>query len=130
VNDAPVNTVPGDQTTDVDTPLTFSGARLVSISDADAGTNAVRVTLTATNGAATLSGTTGLTFTAGDGTDDAVMTFTGTVADINAALDGLIFEPAASFTGEATLQIATSDQGHTGSGGAQTDTDLIEITVE
>jgi hypothetical protein len=48
----------------------------------------VQVTLTATNGTLTLSGTTGLSFSGGDGTADASMTFTGTITNINAALAG------------------------------------------
>ena len=91
--------------------------------------NPLQVTLTATNGTLTLAPLTGLTFTTGDGTADATMTFTGTVADINAALDGLTFAPTANFNGAATLQITTNDQGNTGAGGALTDTDTVAITV-
>ena len=47
----------------------------------------------------------------GDGTDDATMTFSGTIADVNAALDGLTFTPTASYTGPASLRIQTSDLG-------------------
>jgi len=36
----------------------------------------------------------GLTFITGDGAADADLTFEGTPADINAALNGLIFSPA------------------------------------
>ena len=69
-NDAPVNNVPGAQSTLEDTTLTFSssGGNLISISDLDAGASPVEVTLTASNGDITLSGTTGLTFSTGDGT--------------------------------------------------------------
>jgi hypothetical protein len=91
-NDAPVNTVPGAQTTNEDTALMFSvaGSNAISIAD-DAGTNPVQVTLTGTNGVITLAGIAGLAFTAGDGSADVTMTFTGTVAAINAALNGLSF---------------------------------------
>jgi hypothetical protein len=57
------------------------------------------------------------------------MTFTGTITDINAALAGLRFDPTNGFTGTASLQIITSDQGFTGSGGTKTDNDTINITV-
>jgi hypothetical protein len=76
-----------------------------------------------------LSGVTGLSFSAGDGTDDATMTFTGTIISINTALNGLTFKPANGFIGFAALQISTNDQGHNGSGGAMTDTDTIPIDV-
>ena len=76
----------------------------------------------------TLAGTTGLTITAGaDGS--ATVTFTGTAANINTALNGLAYTPTANFNGAASLQIATSDLGNTGSGGALTDTDTVSITV-
>src|SRR5206468_13097253 len=84
-NNAPVNSVPGAQSTNEDTNLVFSAGNgnLISISDADAGTNSVQVTLTVTNGLLTLNGTTGLIFSVGDGISDATMTFTGTIASIN-----------------------------------------------
>ena len=92
-NQAPVNSVPAAQTTLVNQPLAFTDYRgnLISISDADSGANAVEVTLTADKGTITLlnpdpSGR--LTYLAGDGTEDATMTFTGTVADINTAWNG------------------------------------------
>ena len=131
VNDAPVNTVPGTQATAVNMAITFStaGGNVISIADVDAATSSVQVQLTATSGTMTLSGTSGLTFSAGDGTADATMTFTGTVANINTALDGLTFTPTNQFTGTATVQIVTNDLGATGSGGAQSDTDSVSITV-
>jgi hypothetical protein len=131
VNDAPVNAVPSAQAVDQDATLVFSGGNgnQISISDVDAGGGTVRVTLTASNGLLTLSGTTGLSFIAGSGSNDGTMTFEGTIADINLALNGLTFSPTGGYNGAANLQIVTSDLGLSGSGGAQTDTDNIAITV-
>ena len=131
VNDAPVNTVPGAQTTNEDTTLVFSSgnSNLISIDDVDAGASPVQVTLTATHGALTLSGITGLSFTTGDGTSDATMVFTGTLTNINAALAGMSFTPTADYNGAATVQIVTNDQGNTGSGGPLSDTDSVNVTV-
>ncbi|MDY7229133.1 Ig-like domain-containing protein [Hyalangium rubrum] len=130
-NDAPVNTVPGPQTTPEDTPLVFSPANgnPVSIADPDAGTEPVQVTLTVTNGTLTLGSTPGLTFTEGDGASDTKVTFTGTQADINAALAGLTFTPDANYNGPATLTLTTNDQGNSGDGGPLSDTDTVEINV-
>ncbi len=125
VNDAPVNTVPGPQTTNEDTAKVFS----ISVADVDAGSNPVKITLTATNGTVTLSGIGSLGFTTGDGTDDATMVFTGTLTAVNAAMTNLSFNPTADFTGAASLQIVSDDQGNTGTGGAKTDTDTVNITV-
>jgi uncharacterized repeat protein (TIGR01451 family) len=131
VNDAPVNDVPGPQATAAYLPLLFSagGGNPVSVDDADAGTNAVRVTLSATNGTITLSRTTGLTFAAGNGISDAGMTFTGTIANVNAALNGMRFRAQFGFSGAASLTIATTDQGQSGAGGALVDTDAVPIIV-
>ena len=131
VNDPPVNTVPGPQViTAVQTLMLSSGTgNAISIADIDAGSNAIQVTLTATNGTASLNGIGGLTFTSGDGTDDATMTFSGTIANINVALNGMTFKPASGFVGSTSLQIATNDLGNTGSGGPLSDTDVINITI-
>ncbi len=132
VNDAPVNSVPGAQVTNQDTPLVFSSANgnVISISDVDAGSNSVQATVEAANGTLTLNGVGGLTFTVGDGINDGFMTFTGTLADINAALDGLTFDPTPGFTGSAGVRIAVDDLGHSASGGPQTDADQVDITVD
>ena len=132
VNDAPVNSLPPAQSVDQDDVLIFSSGNgnPISISDVDAGSGNVRVTLTATNGLITLFGTTtGLSFTTGDGTSDATMTFEGTLADINAALNGMTFSPTGGYNGPASLQIVTNDLGLSGSGGNQIDSDTLTITV-
>ena len=133
VNDAPINTVPGPQTTNEDQAIVFSNANgnAISVSDVDVdeGTGILKITLSITNGLLSLSGISGLTFTTGDGTSDATMTFTGTVAAINTALDGLTYMPTQDYNGPATVQITTDDQGNTGAGGPLTDTDTVNVTV-
>ena len=132
VNDAPVHVLPAAQTATEDTALVFStgNGNAVSITEVDSGVGDIEVTLGITNGVLTLSGTTGLTFTTGDGTADADMVFTGAVADINTALEGLSYVPTAEFSGAATLSIDSDDQGNTGDGGALTDSDTLTITVD
>ncbi len=129
VNDPPVNTVPGPQTTDYNTALTFSSANGNQVSISDGEAISATVSLTITNGILTLSQTTGLVFGAGDGTDDSSLVFTGTITDINAALSNMVFTPAFNFSGAASIVISTSDLGSSGSGGPQVDTDTIAITV-
>ncbi|WP_349369674.1 DUF4347 domain-containing protein [Salinarimonas sp.] len=122
VNDAPVNAVPGAQATNEDTALVFStgAGNAITVSDVDGGS--LTVTLSVTNGVLTLSGTAGLAFGTGDGASDATMTFTGTVAAVNAALEGLTYTPSTDYSGADTLSITTSD------GGLQ-DADTVAITV-
>ncbi len=129
VNAAPVNTVPGPQSTNENTALIFSSGNgnRVSVADPAAGNNSLQETLTATNGTLTLNGTTGLTFTTGNGAGDTTMTFTGTISNINNALDGLSFQPTSNYFGAASVQIASTD--YTGSGGPQTATNTVNGTV-
>ena len=124
-NDAPVNTVPGAQNVVSGQALAIGSAtnNQISISDADAGTNVVKVTLTATKGTLTLNQH-ALQVT-GDGTSSVQVP--GTVTAINAALDGMTF--LSSEAGTVTLTITTDDLGNTGSGSAESDTDTVTITV-
>ena len=102
-----------------------ANGNLISVADPDDAN--VEVTLTATNGTLTLGGTTGLAFSTGDGSADASMTFSGTLADINAALDGLQFDPTAAFEGFASVQITTTDFA---AGVAAPKTDVDAVTIE
>ncbi|MDI9239560.1 autotransporter domain-containing protein [Lysobacter sp. LF1] len=129
INQAPVNRVPGAQTIVQDVALFLSGPNAISISDADAGGATVRVTLTASNGLITLASTTGLVFMVGSGFSDGTVSFDGRIADINGALNGLLFTPTVGYTGQASLQITSNDLGNTGAGGTKTDTDTLDITV-
>jgi len=131
VNDSPVNAVPATQSVDQNSALTFSAGNgnLISVSDVDSGGGVEQVTLTVAHGVVALSGTSGLSFLTGSGVGDATMTFTGTLADINAALNGLVYTPTPGYHGAGSIQITTNDQGLTGSGGARTATDTIAITV-
>jgi hypothetical protein len=130
-NDAPVNTVPGAQSTNEDTALVFNlvNGNPIQIADADALSSSVQVTLSVSNGVLTLAGTAGLSFTTGDGTNDAMLVFTGTVANINTALATLTYTPTANYSGADTLSIVTNDLGNSGTGGAQSDSDTVAITV-
>jgi alpha-tubulin suppressor-like RCC1 family protein len=131
VNEAPVNTLPPAQTTPLNTALTFSASagNPISIGDVDANGYPLQVTLTADHGTLTLNGASGLTFSAGDGLADATMVFTGTTTSVNAALDGMGFDPTLDYTGEATIQLVSDDQGYTGSGGPLTDDDRLAISI-
>lgn len=128
-NDAPFNTDPLAQTIDEDTVLTFANSTLISIGDPDAGSGQVRVTLTATNGVLTLSGTSGLIFSQGNGTANPTMVITGTISAINIALNGMTFMPTANFNGAASVQVFTEDRGNSGSGGNLSANNTINITV-
>ena len=124
INDAPVNTVPGAQSVSQATATGVSG---ISVSDVDLGSSPIKITLSDAHGNLTLGTTTGLTFS--DAQGDHQMVFTGTLADVNAALGTLKYTSDAGYTGSDTITLTSDDQGATGSGGAQIDTDTIAVTV-
>ncbi|MCC6572327.1 MAG: DUF4394 domain-containing protein [Planctomycetes bacterium] len=126
---APVLTTPGPQSGNVGTDIVFSAANgnAISIADVDAAGHAIEVQLHAANGDVSLDSTTGLTFTTGDGSNDADMVFTGALADVNNALDGMDFSPTAN--GAAVILAQVSDLGATGVGGPLTDSALVLIAV-
>ncbi|MBE9070515.1 DUF4114 domain-containing protein, partial [Leptolyngbya cf. ectocarpi LEGE 11479] len=70
-----------------------------------------------------LNGDSGLAFTVGDGTDDTSLAFSGSLADVNAALNNLTFTPNPDFDGTATVQIQTTDTP------GDSDTETLSITV-
>ena len=71
------------------------------------------VAITASRGTFSLAQTTGLTFAAnsGDGTDDATMTFGGTVANINLAIATITWTSDANDDADATITVVTTDDG-------------------
>lgn len=137
VNDAPVNVVPGTQAVDEEATLTFSAGNgnQLRVGDVDSPGTSYQVTLGVAHGTLTLSGTGGLAFATGDGTADATMSFTGSEAAVNAALDGLTYTPAANYNGADGLTITVDDQGSTGidPGGPnpanEQDSDTVTIEV-
>ena len=128
-NDAPLVDAPLSDTTPLNTGLVFSSANgnAVTISDPDLGS--VEVTLSVTSGSLNLNGTSNLTFTTGSGVSDTTMTFSGSLNDINSALNGLSFDPDTAFTGTVSFQISVDDQGNTGSGIPLVDSTTVLIAV-
>jgi hypothetical protein len=131
VNDAPAVAAPAAQSVNQGSTLVFSSAtgNPVVISDIDAGSASVQVTLSVSGGTLTLATVAGLVFTVGDGSADSTMTFSGTLPDINAALNGLRFVSSGGFTGSTTLALTVSDLGNSGAGGPQLATAAIGIDV-
>ncbi len=103
---APINTVPGQQSVNEDQALTFAGGNAVSVADAD--DTSLSVKLSVGHGAVTLSSLSGLTVTAGSN-NSASITVSGSIASINAALNGLKYQGATNFNGSDTLTVASTD---------------------
>ncbi len=132
VNDAPVNGAPLAAIATIGQQTVFSAANgnAITVSDMDvnetpAPENVLSVSLAVNAGTLTLASTVGITIVGG-ANGSASVTIVGTVASLNTALDGLVYSPSASFTGNDQLTITTSDLGHTG-GGTLTDTDIVAL---
>ncbi len=119
VNDAPVNTVPGQQTTSENVNKVIAG---LSVTDVDVGSGLMTVTLSVTNGTLTLLPGTGVTFT---GNNSNSVQLSGTLSAINALLataNAVTYKPTVNFNGGAVLTMTSSD-------GTLSDTDTVAISV-
>jgi CSLREA domain-containing protein len=123
-NDAPSLSVPGSLAAHEYISATVG---TISIADPDAASGTLSVTLKVTHGTLHLGQTTGLTFA--DGNTGATLTFSGTLASLNAALSSVEYRSEQYYAGADSLIIIVSDNGNTGTGGALTDTETVAITV-
>ena len=85
-------------------------------------------------GAFSLGSISDLTFTVGDGADDAAMVFSGSLNAVNTALDELVYLAPADYNGAVYLKTTINDQGNGGDGGALTNdsaagADEVMITI-
>ena len=128
---APVNSVPAAQSGQQDTSLVFSTANgnAIAISDPGSDGSAEQITLTAAHGTLNLASISGITLLSGTGTGDASVTFTGSLAGINAALNGLTFVPVAHYSGAAAIHVVTQDLSATNNGMALTASSDVAISL-
>jgi Mg-chelatase subunit ChlD len=133
VDDAPVIHAPTDtQSIAEDTVLTFSSANgnAITVTDVDAGSSQLRIYVNVTGGTLVLAN--------GDSSalHNGAVSLTGTLKEINAALEGAKFTPSQdsnNTTGTAGLSISVNDLGNTGALPAGstglTDSTTIKIDV-
>ncbi|MBF0420287.1 MAG: DUF4347 domain-containing protein, partial [Magnetococcales bacterium] len=134
VNDAPVNTLQATTATlNEDGTQTFNAAHfnVISVSDANdssqvGGVDDLATVVNVTHGTLTVTTGGGALIT---NNTSASVTIAGTSAQVNAALNGMVYTPTANYNGADTLTVTTNDLGNTGSGGVLTDIDTIAITV-
>ncbi|MGY4608900.1 VCBS repeat-containing protein [Bradyrhizobium sp. USDA 4474] len=124
-DDAPVNTVPSNQSMNKNGSLVFSSSNhnQISISDVDNASHTVTLSGTFSGGSftITLGSTTGLSSVTGNGTS--AVTLSGTDTAINNALSGMHWDPQNGKAGSGGLTIQTSD-------GSLSATSTIGITVQ
>ncbi|WP_165788504.1 retention module-containing protein [Stutzerimonas stutzeri] len=127
VNDAPVNHMPVSYTMSEDGSLKLSG---LAVSDVDASSGSVTVTLAVQEGSLVAASAAGVTVS---GSSSNTLVLTGSLTDINAFLAQPATQPTYTPTPDAsstvTLTMTSNDNGNTGSGGALSDTDSISIVV-
>ncbi|MEM7425832.1 MAG: tandem-95 repeat protein, partial [Pseudomonadota bacterium] len=130
VNDAPVNTVPGPQSVDEDVDLVLTGLSIADVDSGETPGGQLEVTLAVTKGTVTVgTPAPGATL---DANGTAAVKVSGTLTQINdtlGALNNITYRGDLNVNGAETLTVTTSDLGNTGSGGIQTDADLVQITI-
>lgn len=134
VNNPPTNHVPGTQTTAQNVNLSITGLSVTDV-DANPASQNLTTTLAVTNGTLTVltSVSGGVTSgqVTGNGTATVVMTAPQNAINATlAAANGLVYKSSASISGNDILTVTTSDNGHTGTGGALQDQDTVAITVQ
>jgi RHS repeat-associated protein len=131
VNQPPTVSAPATASVTEYGSLVFSTADsdAIAVGDVDSDGNPEQLTLTASNGAVTLASTTGLTFDGGTNNGQASIEVTGTLASLDAALNGPTFTANSGYFGNASLAIAINDLGNTGLGGAMSDSTTVAIAV-
>jgi hypothetical protein len=131
VNDVPVLTVPGTQTTAEDVAGNIIGLAVADV-DVSEGTGAMKVILSVGSGnltvAADIAG--GLTASQITGNGSAVIVLQGPVFAVNGTLAaGITYLGNLNFNGTDTLTILGDDLGNTGAGGTLTDSETVSIRV-
>ncbi|WP_372876473.1 beta strand repeat-containing protein, partial [Pseudomonas sp.] len=127
VNDAPINQLPAGYVTNEDTAIKLSG---LSVSDVDAASGLITVTLAVARGSLSAAAASGVSVS---GTGSGTLVLSGTLADINAYLASPATQPSyvplKDDSGSVTLNMTSNDGGNTGAGGVLTDTDTSVITI-
>jgi hypothetical protein len=124
VNDAPVNAVPGSL--DAQNGL---DAAIIGLAVSDVDAVSLTTSLHVDHGTLSVAAVGGATVI-GSGTGS--VTLSGSVAQIDAALgaqNNVVYHPAFDFVGTDHLTMTSNDGGGTGSGGPQTDTDVVDINA-
>ena len=116
VNEAPTITVPAAQTAYEDVDKAISG---LNVGDPE-GDN-LTVTLQVSHGSLNLGSTAGLIVS---GNGSSMVTLAGSLADLNAALAGLVYRGGLNFSGGDTLAITASD------GSLSSSSNSVAITVQ
>ncbi|NVK02375.1 MAG: tandem-95 repeat protein, partial [Oceanospirillaceae bacterium] len=129
VNDAPVISAVQTAETQEDTAFAFANAAAITLTDIDAtNTSIMSLSLTVTNGSLAIDNLSNLTLVNG-AQNSAKIEVRGTLAQLQTAIDGLVYLPDASYNGSDSLEVVLADKGDTGTGGSKRDTHTVALTV-
>jgi VCBS repeat-containing protein len=137
VNDPPVISDPTADTnhTAEDTPLVLKADAAVIVSDPDAGSDPLLVTLTVQHGTLTLPAVPQVLQSqiqlVDDNGADGTLSFRASIATINTLIHdyGVTYTPDPNFNGNADFTFTVNDEGHNGVGGPLSDQMTVHITV-
>ncbi len=115
--------MPGAQTVTEDANLVFNTTNSNRISIADPENNNQTVTISSTNGTFTLSTLSGLS---GSGNGTGALAYSGTLTNINAALNNAYYLGNLNYNGSAAVSVSTDD----GNGGTDSKTINISVTPD
>ncbi|KPA19200.1 secreted protein containing Dystroglycan-type cadherin-like protein [Candidatus Magnetomorum sp. HK-1] len=122
INQPPVITgKPDHETVNEDQPIT----QTIVITDEDASDESIQFTLVTMNGSIELATTSELSEVK---LPNKIISYKGSVADINDSLNKLVFKPESEFSGIAGYTLFVNDLGFSGSGGAKSSEPAI-ITI-
>jgi hypothetical protein len=100
----------------------------ITLADTGPGSSSDSLTLSVSHGILTLASTAGLTVTSG-ANGSAAVTVTGSVANLNAALNGVVYEPGASYIGTDLLAVSLKDAGDSLSASANVNINVAGLTA-
>ncbi|MGI9214122.1 MAG: beta strand repeat-containing protein, partial [Gammaproteobacteria bacterium] len=127
VNAPPTLSIPANLATTENHSICFTGNNIIIAAD-DATAGVEQLSLSVTNGTLNFNPNTQVNVIAGSNGTNAI-TIIGTIAQLNTALNSLIYTPKLNATSNDTLVINLNDQGNYGSGGVLSITKNIPITI-
>lgn len=111
-NKDPILAVPTTNvTTQEDVSIAIAGISVADTDDRVGVSEEVAVTVAVQSGTLSLGKTAGVSFSLGDGTDDPVLAFSGSIANVNAALASLTYKGLLDFYGLDSVTVTVDDQG-------------------
>ncbi|MEM5530793.1 Ig-like domain-containing protein, partial [Gammaproteobacteria bacterium AS21] len=108
--DLPVINLPTIELLTEDTPLVFADLGVAQISVGNINGTVADVSLSVPVGSFTLTQNAGVTLSGGDGVNDNNLRLVGDVADVNLALESLVYTPDADYNGPVTISIGLTDE--------------------